>query len=278
LLLGFEVKSVEHTTKNVPQKLKEAAGQMANRNGVLKRFHNDISDTTWTYVRACVLPFISSLEDWEEQWSSSLNACDYCRHFILDSSKLEDLDSWLRKLTEMQPKIFPLDHQYENLVTRIVGFLLVSESEPPYTKLPLVQRQQMTRMMNEMAVIGTDSGVTSERPLKEDLEVKLLEKKEPAPKQKKGSDKASHLSSLRTVALWNKEQLAVLQSGRKQVILDADYGCGKTLLLKSAALQLAAKQEELGKDEKIFFFSAASACWLKVSAQIFASKHLYIFS
>jgi hypothetical protein len=270
LFLDFEVKSVEHATKNLPQKLKGAASQMANRNAVLKRFHSDISDSNWTYVRALVLPLISSLKSWEKRWSSRLKVCDNCRRFILDRSKLKDLDSWFKMLTKMQPKSFPVDHQYENLVTRIVGFLLVSESEPPYIKMPLAQRQQMTRQLNEKAVVGSDSGLTSEKPLPEDLQVMTLKddeepddgketKKKAARKQKKGSgDKASHLGSLRTVALWNKEQLGVLQSGKKRIILQADYGCGKTLLLKSAALQLAAKHIEAGKHEEIFFISASA--------------------
>jgi hypothetical protein len=259
LLLDFEVKSSAG-------KMREAAKQMAERNKMLKGFHEDILDDNWCYVRVLVLPSSSSPSE----------VCNYCSRFILDASKLSDLGRWFERLTEMQPNVFPVDHQYENLVTRIVGFLLVSDCNLPYT-------MQMTRKLNEMAVVGTELGITSEHPLQEDLEVMTLkgdeepdgnEKKKPARKQKKGSEKASHLSSLRTVALWNKEQLGVLQSGRKQVILDADYGCGKTLLLKSAALQLAAKQNESGK--KIFFISAASASSWKVSDKIFLSKHLYI--
>jgi hypothetical protein len=185
-------------------------------------------------------------------------------------SKQNSFQAWFKMLTSMQPKIFPADHQYANLVTRIVGFLLVSESEPPYTKLPLVHRMQASREMNEQAIIGKALGLTTERPLLEDVEVLRAKSEEEGisspsntkKKKKKASEKPpqSHLSSLRTVVLWNKRQLNALQGGEKRMILDSDFGCGKTLLLKSAALQLA-QEIKLGekKDVPIFFISASAA-------------------
>jgi hypothetical protein len=48
-----------------------------------------------------------------------------------------------------------------------------------------------------------------------------------------------HLSSMQTVFLWNKEQLNAMRSGQRRVILDSEFGCGKTFILKSFALHLA---------------------------------------
>jgi hypothetical protein len=257
------VKSAEDTTKNVHQKLKEAALQMARRSQVLKRFHEDILDSNWSYVRVLALPLISSWEDHQSS-RSRLEVCRYCRRFILDVSSHDNLHAWFKKLIAMQPKHFPVDHQYENLLTRIVGFLLVSESEPPYTKLPLVRRKQVTRELNEEAVVGTAGGLTSEVPLPEDVEVLRGEAGGEAPaaaslkKKKAPCERASHLSSLRTVVLWNRGQLSALQGGKKRLILDSDYGCGKTLLLKSAALQLAQKMKS-GQKGDIFFISTSAA-------------------
>jgi hypothetical protein len=264
LLLDFEVKSVEIATKNVQQKLKEAASQMAKQNAALKRFHENILDSNWVYVRALVLPMIASLENWEKEWSSCLQACDYCRHFILDVPKQEDLHSWFQMLTKLQPKRFPVDHQYENLLCRKIGSLLVSESEPPYTKLSLEHRMQKSREMNEQAIIGEALGLTTERPLLDDVEVlrRNFNEETPSPsntkKDKKKASKKIHLSSLRTVVLWNKDQLNALQGGKKRIIFDSDFGCGKTLLLKSAALKLAATNTS-GTKQDIFFISASAA-------------------
>jgi hypothetical protein len=258
------VKSAEDATKNVHQKLKEAALQMARRSQVLQRFHDDILDFNWSYVRVLVLPLIASWEGWEKKHSSRLEVCDYCRHFILDVSKQDNLHAWFQMLTSIQPKVFPADHQFDNFICRTVGFLLVSESEPPYTKLPLVQRKQISRALNEEAVVGQALGLTSERPFPEDVEVlrgKHKEESASSPgrsKKKKIGERASHLSSLRTVVLWNRGQLNALQGGEKRVILDSDFGCGKTLLLKSVALQLA-QNIKSGRTEDIFFISASAA-------------------
>jgi hypothetical protein len=53
-----------------------------------------------------------------------------------------------------------------------------------------------------------------------------------------------------------------MHSGRKKVILDADFGCGKTLLLKSFALYLAAslkEKKEKGAATQVFFVSLSAA-------------------
>jgi predicted ATPase len=41
------------------------------------------------------------------------------------------------------------------------------------------------------------------------------------------------------VVLWNPDQLSVLLDRPLKVVLDAGFGCGKTLLMKSFARQLA---------------------------------------
>ena len=48
-------------------------------------------------------------------------------------------------------------------------------------------------------------------------------------------------------------------SGRKKVILAANYGHGKTLILKSKALQLAASLKETNTRAKVFFVSFTAA-------------------
>jgi MoxR-like ATPase len=44
---------------------------------------------------------------------------------------------------------------------------------------------------------------------------------------------------MQTVFLWNKDQLNAMRSGQRRVILDSEFGCGKTFILKSFALHLA---------------------------------------
>jgi hypothetical protein len=244
--LDFEVKGAEDTTKNVQQKLKEASSQMAKRNQVLKQFHGDILDSKWSYVRVLVLPLIAYWEDWESQsHTSRLQVCDYCRHFILDVSKQNDLHAWLQTLTARQND-FPVDHQYENLRIRILGFLLVAESESPMTSLPLEQREQMSRELNEKAMVGRLFGLTSEHPIPND---RALIKRNLSTAFRENK---LYLSGIQTIINWNSDNIELL--GReKRLIMDSDFGCGKTLLLVAGALRLC----ETRKD--VIFISTAAA-------------------
>ena len=72
---------------------------------------------------------------------------------------------------------------------------------------------------------------------------------------------AGHLGSLNTLFLWSKEQMKLMMSDRKKVILDANFGHGKTLVLKSKALQLADSLAKKKDDAatKVFFVSFTAA-------------------
>ena len=70
---------------------------------------------------------------------------------------------------------------------------------------------------------------------------------------------AGHLGSLNTLFLWSKEQMELMKSDRKKVILHAYFGHGKTLILKSKALQLAASLKQKNDTAKVFFVSFTGA-------------------
>ena len=259
------MKSVEPDSDHVQQKLKTAAGQTGRRNLLLGRLHADILTSDWTYVRAVALPMLPSLEQWEKTKNTHLDSCHSCRQFVLDQDQLKGLVGWLDRL--MGPVVlpqFPVDEQYGTLLTRIIGFLLVSDCEPPFSRLPLVQRLEKSRELNEEAVVGLRKdgvGVTSETPGKDDVNIFTPDDAHI------NSKRPGHLGSLRTVVLWSREQLSVLLSGQKKIILDADFVCGKTLLLKSFAMHLAnnlqwqTSQETSRPEERvdIIFLSVSAA-------------------
>jgi hypothetical protein len=66
---------------------------------------------------------------------------------------------------------------------------------------------------------------------------------------RKNKVKKTHLGSVQTAILWTKNQLDVLQRDAKKVLFIADYGSGKTLLLKTKALTLANKLKEQQEKE-----------------------------
>ena len=66
---------------------------------------------------------------------------------------------------------------------------------------------------------------------------------------------AGHLGSLNTLFIWSREQMEAMQLDCRKVLLDANYGHGKTLIIKSKALQLAASLKRKDDNAKVFFVS-----------------------
>lgn len=240
---------------------------------------------------------IQSLEKNQKIKSSSgVMGCHNCRQFILDQTLLDSPGDWLAWVTkhgrqeyqalfkEAPAKDWPEgrpppgglapasntieagaqpmpedpstdslgeDRQYYNLLGRILGFLSIANCTPPFSRVPAHQRKEGNRMLNEEAVTGQSRGVTSEYPSQDD--VKSMQ----GGKGKKGS--GAYLGSVRSVIMWNKEQAAVLQRDELKLIFDADFGCGKTLLLKSKALHLAVKYKSCEEKVDIVFVSVSAA-------------------
>jgi hypothetical protein len=83
----------------VLKKVEEACEQLAIRNRLVARLHGTILTSDWTYVRAVAPLMIPALEDWEkEQKVLHQVMCNYCRQFVLDQKKLNDLSGWLQFL------------------------------------------------------------------------------------------------------------------------------------------------------------------------------------
>ena len=274
------MKSAENATLNVDQKLKEAASQTKRRNQLLSKLHEDILPSDWSYVRALALPLVPSYKAWKENKKDKnqnnnkknqpeLQVCDNCRSYILDRNRLELVPQWLEAVKDQQGGEQLLDRgwaeqQYGRLLTRIIGFLLVSDCEPQFNNLPFEERMVEARGQNEEAVVGGRRGVTSEQP-SSTHDVAMFS--EGSVEEKKGA----HLGSLRTVFLWNKAQVSVLQDVKtRRLILDADFGCGKTLMLKSRPLHLANTLEDhqqgyFGPNKMDIVFLSVSSARTQVS-------------
>jgi hypothetical protein len=242
-IFNIEVKAIDNSCDKdrVLTKIREAAKQTIERQEILRKQHSDILLHDWTYVRAVALPFIRSGKDLPIS-----QVCSRCTEFILDRDRLENLEKWLKQRLKVQGYLaqgLQEDHQYINLLRRISGFILISEPlhfESLVNHLQIDQREE-NRKLNYEAVVGKNSAVvpaTSENPCNEDVDVF----------DGRSLGNPTHLGSLRTVFLWNRDQLNVQQLDRKKVIFDCDYGTGKTLMLKSKAIHLA----KSGKNEVVF--------------------------
>jgi hypothetical protein len=220
--------------------------------------HQDILSSDWTFVSAVATP----LSTFPEKKTD----CDYCRRFILDQDTMrstEKLKQWLDMVTRLAPKRdFIVDHEYRNLMTRMIGFLLISPSILPLHReiinLHKPERNQMIDEQNYEAIVGSlPVGRSSvEHPFMEDVTaMEALGKEDPsqadAKKEKRKNKVRTHLGSMQTAIIWNKQQLNVLQGDKKKVVFTSDYGTGKTLLLKTKALALANKLRKQKEKEQV---------------------------
>jgi hypothetical protein len=219
--------------------------------------HQDILSSDWTFVSAVATPMST--------YPEKKTDCDYCRRFILDQDTMkstEKLQQWLDMITRLAPRRdFVVDHEYRNLMTRMIGFLLISPSILPLRKeiikLHKPERNQMIDQHNYEAIVGPlPVGSLVEHPTMEDVTaMKALGKEDlsqaDAKKEKRKNKVRTHLGSVQTAIIWNKHQLDVLQGDTKKVVFTSDFGTGKTLLLKTKALALANKLRERREKEHI---------------------------
>jgi hypothetical protein len=163
--------------------------------------------------------------------------------------------------------------------------LLISPSTLPLLKeiinLSQAERELRIKELHHVAVEGKIpvEGTSAEHPTTEDLgamdpvskgdpgrskaNFRSLEVREntEGPSQKgmknfkRKKKEITHLGSVQTAILWNRSQLNVLQGEKKKVLLIADFGSGKTLMLKTKALVLAHKLREQKKKEQVFYVS-----------------------
>ena len=115
---------------------------------------------------------------------------------LLSNSKLENIGAWLRNVLDRCPPKHDMNHEYTNLITRILGFTMIMKNPSPWS-LTLTEN----RKLNDYAFTGSVLGLSSDSREPPDSWIWL-----------------------------RKGQLEALSCLR--VIFSADYGTGKTLLLK----------------------------------------------
>ncbi|XP_023348853.1 uncharacterized protein LOC111717588, partial [Eurytemora carolleeae] len=224
LLIVIETKAATEDT-NFPSKLKEGSQQCEKFHQYLKAAHWNILSEQWKLVKCVSFPLIFNLEEEKNQEKirrPNCGCCQNCQEFIIDGRKLKNMGAWLRNVLDRFPPKHDIYHEYTNLITRILGFTMYKKNPSPWS-LTLTEN----RKVNDYAITGSESGLSSEAP---------------------------------ESWIWlRKGQLEALSCLR--VIFSADYGTGKTLLLKKKALELsdkAANQEIGAFGQKVLFISLAA--------------------
>jgi hypothetical protein len=257
----IDAKSFKKQSKAV---VKDATEKASKRRKKFMKQHQDILSSDWTFVSALATPM--SIKTPAPGAKSTKKrkltpVCNNCPNFILDQNTIsctKMLQQWLDMVTGLAleqdcigyaMKDFKVDHEYRNLLTRLIGFLLISPAILPLHRelfnLHQSERKQKIEEHNYKAIVGPLDvrRISVEHPTMEDVTAM-----EPG---SKGDPDRTHLGSVETAILWNKTQLDVLQGDIKKVFFSSDFSTGKTLLLKTKALALANKLREQKENKGI---------------------------
>jgi len=188
LLSDLEVKSIsDHEAKRTEdhtelrEKVQEAGIQIAKRYSIFKDHHKDILSSDWTYLGAVALPMVKRLPE---------GISPDQRLFILDQTQLNDpqyMEGWFDQVTGLAAQNkFPVDFEYDNLLTRIIGSLLISpkeiapEARRIYNLTSKHRLPEIEKMQHEkIAGPGTAGKVLAEDPTDQEREILRTEPKKP---------------------------------------------------------------------------------------------------
>ena len=253
-IIDLEVKSVKEGEATIEERIWNAAQQTAKRKLLLGQHHGDILSSNWTYWKALAFPRLHKLPE-----ETQNKVCADCLKYILYEGdplgSLEKFEDWFQRIADLAPRSnFHADHEYFNLLTRIIGFFLMAAPDNEYTHLlPTNERfREVSRLLHKSVLGKEDATCEAEVEMPTDE-----------------SEETSALCSIKTRYHWNPLQTAVLLKDKKTVFLKSENGTGKTYLLKFKALELAENLKRQRKTEKIFFVSLA---------QLDVSTHKYLWN
>ena len=246
LFIVVETKSRAKNLEKCINTLKPACEKQKKRRQYFMGSNQNIMTKEWRFVSIVALPFI---EDKSSTFGNQI--CSQSLDFILDKKDILNLGDWVERVLQIRPvtkrteEKDELNQSYINLYNRLIGFMSLS------SKFGLSSNVFMdppeARAFVEENILGKErsKGVTCEeatdKPIVTEVSGKTLREKP--------------LSDLQVLYFWNEEQLQFLLQNNNLVLFLADFGVGKTLMMKHQALKVASENP----DEEVIFLSLASA-------------------
>ena len=210
-VINIEVKRGPKEEGNKFNLLKEASEQTNNHFLYFQKLFGSKITDDWNFIKAACVPYLEVEEDATEP-------CKHCQIYILKEKEMltqTDIFTWIERLT--------LNHaqntsstDYENLVASIIGHSSLKEfSEDGLIISPLDQSKKV-----EASITGKNPGIV-------------------------GESECNHKY------LLNTEQLNAVHNKSSFLIIDGDYGTGKTFVLKERVKSCAKEF----KDKKIAYIN-----------------------
>ena len=208
MILNIEVKSGQGLNA-----LKKAASQTNIHQNIFKKIFGAHLSEEWRFVKTAFTPNLLLKKISDSQ------PCEYCKKFMI--TDIQTLDDWIENLRYPDNIFKEEDYksEYENLLVGIIGYSSLRQTDTLNQKIVNPQEfNQATK--NKVTASDTFNDITIKNKIGE----------------------AENLSKSEYMCyMLTPEQLMAVKDPSSHIIIDGDYGSGKTYVLKERAKLFAKK-------------------------------------
>ena len=230
------------------ERLKESSDQTRKRLLIFKKVFGYLLSSEWKFVTAVCLP---NLTDYDENDEHA--PCRNCKSFIIDNKQLDDIKPWLMKFMHSESNC--AEEEYNNLLAGIIGFMSLRETEKIFKLIidPIDYNLKTAELL-----VGEENDITGEndkvrRPKQVEDEIRSdkadYSNEQIEEKMLKQLNNEKYLSYM-----LNPKQLSAVLNSSKFLIINGDFGTGKTFVLKERAKRCA----DLNKESRVAFINLSS--------------------
>ena len=213
IIINIEVKSGQGFYA-----LKKAASQTKTHLTIFKRIFGASLSVEWKFVKAVCTQILESNQP-----------CETCQEFILEQVDFLDIKPWIKNLMSTSSKYVEeiYETEYENLLVAIIGFSSLRQSEH----------------LNKLILNPKELGKDTERILTAQESFIHGENEDDRDKLRDSYEVKNYKSNYLCYMLTPNQLLAV-KDPSSHIIIEGDYGCGKTYVLKERTKQCADRYPE----------------------------------
>ena len=211
MIINIEVKSGSGINP-----LKSAVKQSNIHRKIFTKIFGAHLSQEWKFVKAAFLPNLElKIDD---------QPCEYCNKFVITDS--QKIDKWIQNLKCLNKICTVEDYkeEYENLLVGIIGYSSLRQTKTLYKKI--IDPQE--------SIQAIKSTVRASDTFNESIE------------KDENLSKSEYMCYMLT-----PDQLMAVKDPSSHIIIEGDFGCGKTYVLKERTKQFAEKYPE----EKIVYIN-----------------------
>ena len=227
LIINIEVKS--GTSVN---SIKKAAKQTNIHLGIFKTIFGAHLPCDWKFIKAAFTPNL-------DLRSLEYNICEYCTQFIISDSEILDMNPWIEKILDYGSFKEEVSSEYEDLLVGLIGFSSIHRIEKLNELIadPLkFSKETELKMSNQTSSIQWEN----ERDRNLILGVDRFGIK----RTKRGNTEDEKILSEYLCYNLTADQRTAVNDPSLLIIIQGEYGCGKTYVLKERAKQFSEKHPE----------------------------------